>query len=131
MSKPTSGHMVAAKRILRYLRGLPNLRITYIVEVETKNCWDIVIRLMLQEIQNSHCWSERFNNRFICVGVDFSIFALLIGDGVHTPLSRLVLYPRSACVCVCVCVFIKLHMTAQSGLVILVCVCVCVCYWSV
>ena len=25
------------------------------------------------------------------------------GNGVHTPLSRLVLYPRSVCVCVCVC----------------------------
>ena len=24
------------------------------------------------------------------------------GNGVHTPLSRLVLYPRSVCVCVCV-----------------------------
>ena len=29
MSKPISGHMIAAKRILRYLRGVPDLRITY------------------------------------------------------------------------------------------------------
>ena len=29
MSKPTSGHMIAAKRILRYLRGVPDLRIMY------------------------------------------------------------------------------------------------------
>ena len=29
MSKPTSGHMIAAKRILWYLRGVPDLRITY------------------------------------------------------------------------------------------------------
>ena len=26
------------------------------------------------------CWSERFNNRFICVGVDSSIYALLTGE---------------------------------------------------
>ena len=26
------------------------------------------------------CWSERINNRFICVGVDFSIYALLTGE---------------------------------------------------
>ena len=26
------------------------------------------------------------------------------GNGVHTPLSRLVLYPRSVCVCVSICV---------------------------
>ena len=36
----------------------------------------------------------RLHNRFIYVGVDISIYALLTGDGVYIPLSRLVLYPR-------------------------------------
>ena len=49
----------------------------------------------------------RFHNRFIYVGVDITIHALLTGDGVHTPLSRLVLYPRFS-VSVVVCVWITL-----------------------
>ena len=33
-----------------------------------------------EENHKNLCWSERINNRFICVGVDFSIYALLTGE---------------------------------------------------
>ena len=32
------------------------------------------------EVPATRCWSERINNHFICVGVDFSIYALLTGE---------------------------------------------------
>ena len=34
----------------------------------------------VQQFNSISCWSERFDNRFICVGVDFSIYALLTGE---------------------------------------------------
>ena len=37
------------------------------------------------------------------------------GNGVHTPLSRLVLYPRSVCVCVCVTGVYKCYIGLPSA----------------
>ena len=39
------------------------------------------------------CWSKRFNNRFICVGVDISVYALLPGERIlYSPVLSRVLY---------------------------------------
>ena len=50
---------------------------------------------------NCSCWSKRSNNRFICVGVDISIYALLAGErSSYSPVLSHVLYPHSVVLCV-------------------------------
>ena len=45
---------------------------------------------------HTYCWNKLFSNRFICVGVDISIHALLTGErSSYSPVLSHVLYPHS------------------------------------
>ena len=63
MSKPTSGHMVAAKRILRYLSDLTDLRITY-SRSRNKGLlgYSLVIRLIHVTGDPERSWSTTINS---------------------------------------------------------------------